>query len=44
LSHFRSNKSGNISVTETGEFMFPFIEIKEGSEGAFPIQVGLELI
>lgn len=43
LSHLQANRNRNNFTTETGEFTHPYIEIKEGSEGALPIQVGLDL-
>jgi hypothetical protein len=43
LLHFRATRGSNISVTESGLFNCPFIEIADGKEGVFQIQVGLDL-
>jgi len=42
LAHLQTDDSGNNSV-EAGLVKRPFIEIKDGQEGVFQIEVGLDL-
>lgn len=43
LAHFQANDSRHIPATEVGTITRPFIEIKDGIEGVFQLQVGLDL-
>ena len=43
LTHFQANDNRHISATGAGTFKGPYIEIRDGSESVFQIQVGLDL-